>query len=248
MRRLIGFITLLLCFTVNAEQKVTVFAAASLTNAMQDIGQLYQTQNPDTEVIFSFASSSTLARQIEQGAPAEIFISADQKWMDYLLERDLVSAKELLVKNSLVLIAPIQSTITNVTIDKNTDWTTLLAKGERMAVGDPAHVPAGVYAKESLSNLGIYDKLEPQFAPANNVRAALMLVELDEAKLGIVYSTDAKVSNKVKIVGEFPADSFSPVEYPIALITSDKTAKAFYDFLKTAPAIAILEKYGFVTQ
>lgn len=244
----LAFCSLLFIFTLTAQaaEKITVFAAASLTNAMQDISQLYKSQHKESDVVFSFASSSTLAKQIEQGAPADIFMSADQKWMDYLIERKLANHKETLLKNSLVLTAPLDSKLTTVTIDKNTDWAKLLPKGERLAVGDPDHVPAGLYAKESLTNLGVYDKLQDQFARANDVRAALLLVERHEAILGIVYSTDAKVSEKVKIVGELPANTFTPIEYPITLLNSQ--AQDFYNFLKTDAAKAIFVKYGFVTQ
>ncbi|QIQ21747.1 molybdate ABC transporter substrate-binding protein [Zophobihabitans entericus] len=246
MKKLIGIIAVLFCLNVNAEQKVTVFAAASLTNAMEDIGKLYEQQNQDTKIVFSFASSSTLARQIEQGAPVDIFMSADQKWMDYLIEKNIVKQKETLLKNSLVLITAADSTLTDVTINKQTDWSQLLPTGERLAVGDPDHVPAGLYAKESLTNLGVYSKLEPQLARANNVRAALTLVELQETPIGIVYSTDAKVSNKVKIIGEFPADTFASIEYPVALLNKD--AEGFYNFLQTDLAKAVFDQYGFVTQ
>jgi len=239
---------LLVSLSATATEKVLVFAAASLTNAMQDISMLYKTSHQDSDIIFSFASSSVLARQIEQGAPADIFMSADQKWMNYLIERNLAKNKETLLKNSLVLIAPITSKLNQVAINSSTNWNAILPHNERMAVGDPDHVPAGLYAKESLTHLGVFKKLERQLAPASNVRDALMLVERGEAALGIVYSTDAKISEKVKIVGEFPADTFEPIEYPIALLTNNAAAKDFYHFLKTPQALAIFEKYGFVTQ
>ncbi|WP_392565063.1 molybdate ABC transporter substrate-binding protein [Utexia brackfieldae] len=247
MKKIIPLIMMLCCFTVNAAEKITVFAAASLTDVMENISQLYRQSHPDTDIVFSFASSSALARQIEQGAPADIFMSADQQWMDYLLDRNLAKNKETLLKNTLVLIAPKTSPINNVIIDQHTDWSTLLPAGSHLAVGDPDHVPAGVYAKASLTHLGAYSRLESQLARANNVRAALMLVEMDEAPLGIVYSTDAQVSNKVKIVGEFPADSFDAIEYPISLLNDSAPSQAFYTFLKSPQAKAVFEKYGFVT-
>lgn len=240
--------TLLTCLSANAAEKIMVFAAASLTNAMQDISTIYHAEHQDSDIVFSFASSSVLARQIEQGAPADIFMSADQKWMDYLIKLDIVKNKQTLLKNSLVLIAPLDSNLNQVNINKNTDWHTILPQDEKMAVGDPDHVPAGLYAKESLTNLGVFNQLTPQLARASNVRDALMLVERGEAALGIVYSTDAKVSDKVKIVGEFPADSFAPIEYPIALLTNNTPATDFYQFLTTPQAQTIFIKYGFVTQ
>lgn len=246
MRRIIGvslfIVTLLVSLTTSATPKITVFAAASLTNAMQDIATSYK----DAEIVFSFASSSVLAKQIEQGAPADIFMSADQKWMNYLIEHKVATDKQNLLKNGLVLIAPKQSKLEKVEIDANTDWQAILPKGERLAVGDPDHVPAGLYAKESLTNLGVFDKLLPQMAPASNVRDALMLVERNEAALGIVYSTDAKVSDKVKIIGSFPAETFTPIEYPITLLKPE--AKEFYQYLSSETAKKIFQKYGFITE
>lgn len=246
MCRIIGvslfIVTLLVSLTTSATQKITVFAAASLTNAMQDIATTYK----DAEIVFSFASSSVLAKQIEQGAPADIFMSADQKWMNYLIEHKVATDKQNLLKNGLVLIAPKQSKLEKVEINANTDWQAILPKGERLAVGDPDHVPAGLYAKESLTNLGVFDKLLPQMAPASNVRDALMLVERNEAALGIVYSTDAKVSDKVKIIGSFPAETFTPIEYPITLLKPE--AKEFYQYLSSETAKKIFQKYGFITE
>lgn len=250
MKKIIGLLfaisALASSYTAIAAEKVTVFAAASLTNAMQDISAAYKTEHKDADIVFSFASSSVLAKQIEQGAPADIFMSADQKWMTYLIDHKLAKDKEDLLKNALVLIAPKQSKLDKVEINASTNWDAILPKGERIAVGDPEHVPAGLYAKESLTNLGVYDKLSPQFAPASNVRDALMLVERNEAVLGIVYSTDAKVSDKVKIIGTFPADTFKPIEYPITLLKPE--AKDFYQYLKSPQAKTIFEKYGFVTK
>ena len=249
MKKIIGVLlslaTLFASLSTSASQKITVFAAASLTNAMQEIATSYQTEHQDSEIVFSFASSSVLAKQIEQGAPADIFMSADQKWMNYLIEHKVATDKQNLLKNGLVLIAPKQSKLENVEINANTNWQTILPKGERLAVGDPDHVPAGLYAKESLTNLGVFDKLLPQMAPAGNVRDALMLVERNEAALGIVYSTDAKVSDKVKIIGSFPADTFKSIEYPITLLKAD--AKEFYQYLNSEKAKTIFQKYGFIT-
>ena len=243
---IIAITTLISTFTTQAVEKVTVFAAASLTNAMQDIASEYKTDHENVDIVFSFASSSVLAKQIQQGAPADIFMSADQKWMTYLIENKLVKDKEDLLKNALVLIAPVESKLDKVVIDVNTNWSEILPKGERLAIGDPDHVPAGLYAKESLTHLGVFDKLAPQFASASNVRDALMLVERSEAALGIVYSTDAKVSNKVKIVGVFPAETFTSIEYPVTLLKPE--AKDFYQYLKSPQAKTIFEKYGFVTK
>ncbi|MDU2941772.1 MAG: molybdate ABC transporter substrate-binding protein [Enterobacteriaceae bacterium] len=232
------------------EGKITVFAAASLTNAMQDIAKEYKKEK-NVEVVSSFASSSTLARQIEAGAPADLFISADQKWMDYAVDKKAIdtSSRETLLGNSLVAVAPKASKLDKVTIDAKTDWTRLL-DGGRLAVGDPDHVPAGIYAKEALQKLGAWETLSPKLAPAEDVRGALALVERNEAPLGIVYGSDAVASKGVKVVGTFPEDSHQKVEYPLAIIDGHKnaTVSAFYDYLKGPQASAIFKRYGFTTR
>ncbi|CNH17385.1 molybdate transporter periplasmic protein [Yersinia thracica] len=229
---------------------MTVFAAASLTNALQDIAAQYKKEK-QVDVVASYASSSTLARQIEQGAPADLFISADQQWMDYAIDKQqmVANTRYTLLGNELVLIAPKDSQIDKVEIDKKTDWKKLL-DGGRLAVGDPDHVPAGIYAKESLENLGAWTTLAPEMARANNVRSAMALVERAEAPLGIVYGSDAIASDKVKVVGVFPAASHKPVEYPMAVVKGHEnpTVTAFYDYLKSPAAAVIFEKYGFTTR
>ncbi|QTF09300.1 molybdate ABC transporter substrate-binding protein [Brenneria izadpanahii] len=230
-----------------AEGKITVFAAASLTNALQEIATQYQKEK-NVEVVSSFASSSTLARQIEQGAPADMFISADQQWMDYAQDKDLMdtATRYTLLGNELVVIAPKTSSFNDVAIDDKTDWKSLL-NGGRLAVGDPDHVPAGIYAKEALQNLKAWDELSPLMARANNVRAAMALVEREEAPLGIVYGSDAVASDKVKVVGVFPTSSHKPVEYPMAIVKdhNNATVKGFYDYLKTPEAAEVFKRYGF---
>ena len=242
-------LTLLSALTSQAQaaEKITVFAAASLTNALQDIALDYQKTHP-VEIVSSYASSSVLARQIEQGAPADLFISADQQWMDYAAAKQQIipSSRYTLLGNDLVLIAPAKAGAAKVTLNKQTNWTSLLA-GERLAVGDPDHVPAGIYAKEALQSLGAWAALEPKLARANNVRAAMALVERGEAPYGIVYGSDAVVSDKVKVAGTFPADSHKPVEYPMAMVKDHQTAavSAFYDYLKGPQAAAVFTHYGF---
>lgn len=228
-------------------QQVTVFAAASLTNVLDEIGQQYEKEH-QTKVVFSYASSSTLAKQIANGAPADLFISASQKWMDYLADAKAidVTSRKTLLKNTLVLIAEKNSPINEVVLNSDWDIKAALA-GNRMAVGDPAHVPAGQYAKQALETLGLWQVADPLLARANNVRAALALVEQGEAPLGIVYSTDAKVAQKVKVVATFPASSYSPIEYPVALIKQDASteAKSFNAYLQSQSAKEVFEKYGF---
>jgi len=232
---------------VAADNTITVFAAASLTNALEDIATQYQQGKP-VKIVSSFASSSTLARQIEQGAPADLFISADQQWMDYAIDKHSVDkqTRYTLLGNELVLIAPTASQPQPVDISKTTDWKSLL-KGQRLAVGDPDHVPAGIYAKEALQNLGAWETLSPVMARANNVRAALALVERDETPYGIVYGSDAVASKKVKVVGIFPADSHKPVEYPMAIVSQHPSAavSAFFQYLKSPEAAVIFKRFGF---
>ena len=230
-----------------AAGNVTIFAAASLTNALQDIAAQYQKEK-QVDVVASYASSSTLARQIEQGAPADLFISASQQWMDYAIDKQQIVAntRYTLLGNTLVLIAPQDSKIDSVVIDKKTDWKKLL-DGGRLAVGDPDHVPAGIYAKESLEHLDAWAVLAPEMARANNVRSAMALVERAEAPLGIVYGSDAIASNKVKVVGTFSEASHKPIEYPMAIVKGheNQNVNDFYDYLKSPQATEIFKIYGF---
>jgi len=240
-------VTLIVGGPAAAADKVTVFAAASLTNALQDIASRYEKEK-DVKVVSSFASSSTLARQIEQGAPADLFLSADKQWMDWASGKKTIddASRVTLLGNSLVLVAPAAAKSQAVTINKDTDWKSLL-KGQRLAVGDPDHVPAGIYAKEALEKLGAWDTLSPSMARSNSVRAALALVERDETPYGIVYGSDAVASKKVAVVGTFPEESHKPVEYPMAIVKDRHTpaVDAFYDYLKGPEAAAIFKQYGF---
>lgn len=233
--------------SATAAEQVTVFAAASLTNALEEIAKDYE-QGKEVKIVSSFASSSTLARQIEQGAPADIFVSADQKWMDYLNDKkDIESASRVtLLGNELVLIAPKGSKITEVVIDRQTHWIKLL-DGGRLSVGDPDHVPVGHYAKEALQNLGAWATVEPLLARAENVRSALFLVERGEAPLGIVYASDAMISKKVQLVGRFPVDSYKSVEYPAAIIKgkSNPVVDGFFHYLSSDQAKTVFQRYGF---
>ena len=230
-----------------ADGNVTVFAAASLTNCLNDIGRLFAQKTKSTFTP-SYLSSSTLAKQIENGAPVNVFISADEKWMDYLADKKLIdpATRTKLLGNQLVLIAPGNSKVKKVEITKGFDLAGLLAGG-RLSVGDPAHVPAGIYAKQALESLGVWKSVEGSLARASNVRSALVLVERGEAPLGIVYATDAAISKNVKVVGVFPESSHPPIVYPAALVAGHDTpvAKSFLKFLKTRKARGIFEKYGF---
>lgn len=200
---------------------ITVFAAASLTNAIETAARNYEDMTGD-RVRLSLASSSTLARQIAAGAPADLFISANEKWMTWLQDQGLITAtsRHDLLANRLVLVAPKDSLRAPVQIDQTTDLMTMAGPDARIAVGDPDHVPAGIYAKHALTTLGQWNGVKQHLARADNVRAALALVQRGEAPLGIVYRTDADITDQVKIVGTFPENSHPAITYPIAL-TSD---------------------------
>ncbi len=252
LKRLNGWVaTALVCALAAAPsfaaEKVTVFAAASLTNALTEIGQQYSKTHAD-KVIFSFASSSTLARQIAQGAPADVYLSANQKWMDYLVKQKAVKAdtRKTLLKNNLVLIASDKTSIGKVELNAQWDIAKAL-DGNRLSVGDPDHVPAGRYAKQALQSLHLWSKAEPLLARGSNVRAALALVERDEAPLGIVYGTDAKIASHIKVVATFPASSHKPIEYPLVLVKAkpDAASQKFYSYLQTDAAKQVFKKYGF---
>ena len=241
-------LSLLIAATVAHAEEITVFAAASLTNAMTQVAQNYATATGDT-LQLSFASSSTLARQIAAGAPADLFISANQKWMTWLSERDLIAtnSRHDLLANALVLIAPTDSNLGTLTITPKTDLTKLIGEEDRIAVGDPEHVPAGIYAKQALESLGQWVTIEPRLARADNVRAALALVERGEAPLGIVYATDAAIATDVKIIATFPQDSHRPIIYPVAITagqTKPATAKLLA-WLLGDDAGMIFAEYGF---
>jgi molybdate transport system substrate-binding protein len=253
MPRLAGFFLslLILCGSIyspaQAEDKtLTVFAAASMKNALDDIDAAF-TAKTGIKVAASYAASSTLAKQIEQGAPADIFVSADTDWMDYATDKKTIneSTRVNLLGNSIVLIAPKDSKIDTVTIGPNFDLAKLAGDG-KIATGDVKAVPVGKYAKAALEKLGAWQAAEPKFAMADSVRAALTLVARNEAVLGIVYSTDAKVEPGVKIVGTFPPDSHPAIIYPVAATATAKPeASDYLAYLRSGAAKAVLEKYGF---
>ena len=227
------------------DKTITVFAAASMKNALDEIDAAY-TAKTGIKVTVSYAASSALAKQIEQGAPADVFISADTDWMDYAISKKNINepTRVNLLGNSIVLIAPKDSKVENVNIGQGFDLAKLAGDG-RIATGDVKAVPAGKYARAALEKLGSWRAAEPKFAMAESVRAALTLVARGEAALGIVYSTDARVEPGVKIVGTFPADSHPAIIYPVAATATAKPEAAGYlAFLRSA-ARNILEKYGF---
>lgn len=229
-----------------AERVLTVFAAASLTNVLQEIGAAY-TADSGVKVRFSFAASSALARQIESGAPVDAFMSADQDWMNYLAERRLIdaSSRANVVSNSLVLIAPVDSKL-NLKIAPGFRLVDALGTDGRLATGDPAVVPVGKYAQAALTKLGVWETVEKRVVAADNVRTALNFVARGEVPLGIVYSTDARTEPKVKIIDTFPTDSHEPITYPAAATrTGGADAAAFVSYLSGAKAQALFAKAGF---
>lgn len=223
----------------------TIFAAASLKNALDAVVAVYEKQTGDT-VRVSYAASSALARQIEAGAPADIFISADLKWMDALQDKNLIqtNSRRNLLGNDLVLIAPAASG-TKIDLKPGVDLLSHLKDGP-LAMADPMAVPAGIYGKAALTRLGAWNSVAAEVARAEDVRAALRLVARGEAPLGIVYRTDANAEPKVEIAGVFPPGSYPPVTYPAALVTHAKArARALLDFLESPPARPYFEQQGF---
>lgn len=230
-------------------EAVTVFAAASLTDALRALGQQWAARgNPAPRL--SFAASSALARQIEQGAPADLFMSADQRWMDYLQERDaIVNAMRVSpLGNALVMISPASAPARSVALARGTDLAALLGADGRIATGDPAHVPVGRYAEAALRWMGQWEAIAPRLARADNVRSALLLVERGEAPFGIVYSTDATASRGVRLVGTFPVDSHEAITYPFALTRraeGNAQARALLAFLAGPEAAPTWQRFGF---
>jgi len=227
-------------------ETVTVLAAASLSDALSEIGKAYQAKT-GTLPSLSFAASSTLARQIEASGGADIFVSADSDWMDYLDNRGLIAheTRKNLLGNRLVLIAPAETHVT-LAVAPHFDLVGAL-HGGRLAIADPDSVPAGKYAKTALTTLGVWNSVVDLTVNAENVRVALAYVARGEAPLGIVYATDALGEKRVHIVGTFPESSHVPIVYPIALTRDAKPgAKGFLDFLSGPEARAIFEKDGFI--
>ena len=230
-----------------AQGKIVVFAAASLKNALDEIATTWAKDTGKPMPRISYAASSALARQLEQGAPADLFISADLDWMDYVQGKNLIrtDSRFNLLGNRIVLIAPRDSRLTAVEI-KGADLGKALGGG-RLSMANVDSVPAGKYGKAALETLGAWNAVKDHLAQAENVRAALLLVARGETPLGIVYATDAAPEPNVKIVGTFPSDSHPPIVYPAALTRDSKNADAmaFLDFLRGGAARTAFEKQGF---
>ncbi len=228
------------------DKTLTVFAAASMKNALDDINSAFSKQT-GVKVVASYAASSALMKQIESGAPADIFASADLDWMNYGSQKKVIKddTRINLLGNKLVLIAPQDSKLGTVTFGQGFDLAKLVGDG-RIATGDVKSVPVGKYAKAALEKLGAWNAAESKFAMAESVRAALTLVSRGEAPLGIVYETDAKADPGVKIIGAFPADSHEPITYPVAAtIIAKPEAAEYLAFLRGPVSKNIFEKYGF---
>lgn len=234
-----------------AEATVTVFAAASLTDVLTALGERHRQAEPADRPRFSFAAAPVLARQIEAGAPADIFASASPEWVDYLADRRLVAAdsRRTPIGNRLVLITSAASGIGPISLEAGVDLLTPLGPG-RLAVGDPAFVPAGMYAERALTSLGVFSALAPRLALAESVRAALALVERGEAPLGIVYATDAAIAREVRVVGTFAEASHPPIVYPFVIVAGrDRPAvRRVFEALTGPAAAPVYRSFGFITR
>lgn len=230
-----------------AGDKVTVYAAASATNVVMEIGKIFEDEK-GVKVVSSFASSSTLAKQIEAGAPAQVYLSASPAWMDYLEGKNFIEAgsRRDLLGNALVLITP-KGRAFPVKMEKG-DGLAAAFQG-KLVMGDPSHVPAGIYAKEALVYFGWWEALSSRTVLAIDVRSALNFVERGEAAAGIVYATDARLSEKVETTAVFPEESHSPVSYPAALVRgAGGRAREFLDFLSSPRARLIFTNHGFTVK
>ncbi|HBC0001700.1 molybdate ABC transporter substrate-binding protein [Vibrio parahaemolyticus] len=232
-------------FSTNAATDLKVYAASSMTNAIDEIAQDFK-EKYDVTVTPVYGGSSSIARQIINGAPADVFISANTKWMEYLVDEGVIDGDNVtnLVRNSLVLIAPQTSSLAVFNFADAKAWEAAL-NGSHLALGNPTSVPAGMYAKESLTTLGVWKEIQTKVAPAKNVRLALALVERGEAPLGVVYKTDAQLTSKVKIVGEFASDTHAAIVYPAAVVNDSTESRQFFQYLKSEDAKRVFAHYGF---
>jgi molybdate transport system substrate-binding protein len=250
--RLISFALAALCMeapATRAEDQTLVFAAASLTDALDEVAADY-TAGGKTAPKISYAASSALARQIEHGAPASLFISADEQWMDYLAARKLIVAdtRRSFLGNRLVLVMSAKRPF-QTEIEVGFPLAEILG-GEKLAMADPDSVPAGRYGKAALVNLGVWDQVQSNVIRADHVRAALTFVERDEARAGIVYETDAMTVKTLAVAGVFPETSRPPISYSAAIVADHDTpdARAFYTFLLSAQAGDVFRSYGFIVK
>ncbi|HDY7467059.1 TPA: molybdate ABC transporter substrate-binding protein [Vibrio vulnificus] len=246
MNKWLSLLLLMLAPAVSAQQTTRVYAASSLTNAINDVIESYERQNHH-KVQAIYGGSSSLSRQLLSGAPGDIFISANNQWMDYLVQHKVIKSDSVtnLLSNKLVVITNKNNNVT-LDVSSKAQWQRLLT-GNWLALGDTNSVPAGMYAKQMLQNADVWNVVSSDVAPSKNVRLALALVERDEAKLGIVYQTDARMSQKVKILVTPEQALYDPITYPAGLITQSESAKAFFNYLMGPEATAIFQKHGFTT-
>lgn len=227
---------------LQAEDKIRVYAASSMTNAVNALVEKFE-QTQKTTVTKVFAGTSSLARQIEQGAPADVFISANLRWTEHLVANGIISSDTVtnVARNQLVVVS-------RQSIDLNLrqveSWQSAL-NGGRFAIGQPQSVPAGIYAKEALQTLGVWGQIQRYAAPTNNVRTALALAERDEVPLSIVYLTDAKLNGALNVVASIPSNSHSPIVYPIARLNDNVATTSFVDFVLSKEGQAVLKQFGF---
>lgn len=227
--------------------EINVFAAASLTDALKEIARSYEQQSGD-KIVFNFAASSTLARQIEEGAPADIFFSADEAKMDALEKKGRIvkETRRSRLSNTLVIVVAADSSLA---IHAPSDLTNATIK--RIALAEPKAVPAGIYSRQHLDKLKLWALVEPKVVPTENVRGALAAVESGNVEAGMVYKTDAAISKRVKVACEIPATNGPAISYPMALVTDSKkpeVAKAFLQYLNSAGAAKAFEKFGFIVR
>jgi molybdate transport system substrate-binding protein len=244
-RNLWIFITTLTAVVRLHAVEINVFAAASLTDSLKEIAATYEKVSGD-KIVFNFGASSTLARQIEEGAPADVFFSADEAKMDSLEKNDRIvnETRKSRLSNSLVVVVPLDSPLV---IQSASDLTNAIV--QRVALADPKAVPAGIYAKSWLEKIQFWSAVEPKVVPTENVRAALAAVESGNVEVGIVYKTDAGISKNVKIAYEVPAKDTPGISYPMALIKDAKhpaAAKKFLQYLDSADATKVFERFGFI--
>ena len=246
MRRAVLLALWLAASSLARADTITVFAAASLKEALDSVAGAFQRKSPD-RVVISYAGSNVLARQIENGAPAALFISADTEWIDYVEKRRVTvpNSRRELLGNELVLIAPAASRVSLGLVPGVALGTAL--QGKRLAIANPEAVPAGKYARLSLMALGAWSAIEKQLAPVDNVRAALLLVARGEAPLGVVYRTDALAEPRVRIVDTFPPRTHPPIVYPMVRVKrgDSPAAAAFAEYLVSPEALGQFERYGF---
>ena len=244
------FLSVCMMVSISATQAgtVKVYAAASLTNAITDIANIYQVQHPQTKIVAVFGASSALAKQVQAGADSDVFFSADQDWMNYLVQKDVVTSASVrpLLFNQLVAISPKNL---NIPFKAQANFNFAQSFKGHLCTGQMESVPVGKYARQSLVKLNWLDALKGRIVGTDDVRSALAFVERGECEVGIIYKTDALISQKVKIIGTFPSQSHSPIVYPLALTKQgekNKEAVQFEQFVKhSAQAKTVFQKYGF---